>query len=214
MATWKEAVEGRANYTVDYRLRRHDGESRWTMARAVPVLDEDGGVREWVGTNTDISNAFAVQTLAAGSSGYGKFSIDAAGVWTYAMNSAHNAFAAGGTYTDSITVATADGTTQVITVSMLGTDDATVITGVATAALTETNAAQNTGGTLVATDPDSSNAFAVQTLAAGSSGYGKFSIDAAGVWTYAMNSAHNAFASGGTYTDSITVATADGPSPR
>ncbi|MER9307145.1 VCBS domain-containing protein, partial [Mesorhizobium sp. M0496] len=109
-----------------------------------------------------------------------------------------------------ITVATADGTTQVITVSILGTNDAAVITGTSTANLTETNAAQNTGGTLSATDVDSSNAFVMQSGAAGNNGYGTFSIDAAGVWTYTMNDAHDEFVGGTTYTDSITVATADG----
>src|SRR5436305_606194 len=163
-----------------------------------------------VATDPDSSNAFVPQTDVAGSNGFGTFSIDAGGVWTYTMSSAHDEFVAGSTHTDSITVATADGTTQVITVTMHGTDDATVITGVSTADLTETNAAQSTGGTLVATDPDSSNAFVPQTDVAGSNGFGTFSIDAGGVWTYTMSSAHDEFVAGSTHTDSITVATADG----
>src|SRR5436305_4416352 len=125
------------------------------------------------------------------------------------MDSAHDEFVAGTDYTDSITVATADGTEQVITVTMHGTGDATVITGDSTAELTETNAAQSTGGTLVATDPDSSNAFVAQTDVAGDNAYGTFSIDAGGVWTYTMDSAHDEFVAGTDYTDSITVATAD-----
>nr|WP_245268640.1 VCBS domain-containing protein [Mesorhizobium ciceri] len=165
-----------------------------------------------VATDPDSSNAFVVQTNAAGSNGFGTFSIDAGGVWTYTMNNAHDEFVGGTDYTDSITVATADGTSQLITVTIHGTDDATVITGTSTAALTETNAAQSTGGTLVATDPDSSNAFVVQTNAAGSNGFGTFSIDAGGVWTYTMNNAHDEFVGGTDYTDSITVATADGTS--
>ncbi len=163
-------------------------------------------------TDVDSSAAFVVQTAAAGSNGFGKFSIDAAGAWTYTMDSAHDEFVGGQTYTDSITVATADGTTQVVTVTMTGTNDAAVITGTASAALTETNAAQSTGGALIATDVDSSNAFTVQTNVAGSNGFGKFSIDAGGAWTYTMDSAHDEFVGGQTYTDSITVATADGTS--
>jgi VCBS repeat-containing protein len=93
---------------------------------------------------------------------------------------------------------------------MTGTDDATVITGTSTAALTETDAAQTTGGTLIATDPDSFNLFVVQSNVGGSNGYGKFSIDAGGVWSYTMDSAHNEFAAGTSYEDKITVATADG----
>ncbi len=161
-------------------------------------------------TDVDNSNTFAVQTSVAGSNGFGKFSIDAAGVWTYTMDSAHDEFVGGQTYTDSITVATADGTTQVLTVTMTGTNDAAVITGATNAALIETNVAQSTGGTLTAVDPDSSNAFIAQTNVAGSNGFGKFSIDAAGAWTYTMDSAHDEFVGGQTYTDSITVATADG----
>jgi VCBS repeat-containing protein len=163
-----------------------------------------------IATDPDSSNAFVAQTDVAGSNGYGSFSIGTDGVWTYAMNSAQNAFVAGTDYTDSITVATVDGTTKVITVTIAGTDDATVITGVSTAALIEADAALTTGGTLIATDPDSSNAFVAQTDVAGSNGYGSFSIGTDGVWTYAMNSAQNAFVAGTDYTDSITVATVDG----
>ena len=47
----------------------------------------------------------------AGTAGtYGTFAIDAAGAWTYTASSAHNEFAAGTTYTDTFTVASADGT--------------------------------------------------------------------------------------------------------
>ncbi|MDB5798470.1 MAG: algE7, partial [Paucimonas sp.] len=96
------------------------------------------------------------------------------------------------------------------TVTVVPVDDPTVISGTASASLTETNAAQSTGGTLTATDPDSSAAFQVQSGITGSNGHGSFSVDAAGVWTYTMNSAHNEFVVGQTYTDTITVATADG----
>lgn len=39
---------------VEYRVRRLDGKYRWMLARAVPLLNEDGQVQEWVGTVTDI----------------------------------------------------------------------------------------------------------------------------------------------------------------
>ena len=80
----------------------------------------------------DSSAAFVVQSGVAGSNGYGSFSIDAGGAWTYTMNSAHDEFVGGTTYTDSLTVATADGTSQVITVSILGTNDAPVLNPAAT----------------------------------------------------------------------------------
>jgi VCBS repeat-containing protein len=157
------------------------------------------------------NNVFQAQTDVAGSNGYGKFSIDAGGVWTYAMNSAHDQFVKGQEYTDSITVKSADGTEQVVTVTMTGTNDAAVISGDSTAALTESDAAQSTGGQLYAADVDNAdNVFQAQTDVAGSSGYGKFSIDTGGVWTYAMDSAHDEFVKDQDYTDSITFKTEDG----
>jgi PAS domain S-box-containing protein len=52
---WEHALENRAMYEVEHRLRRHDGEYRHMHARAVPILDDAGNVREWVGIHTDIT---------------------------------------------------------------------------------------------------------------------------------------------------------------
>ncbi len=161
-------------------------------------------------TDVDSPTTFVAQTNVAGSGGFGTFSIDAAGAWTYTMDTAHNEFAGGQIYTDTLAVTTADGTVQVLTVNMTGVNVPAVITGTATAALTESNVVQSTGGALTATDVDNPATFVVQTNAAGSNGFGKFSIDAAGAWTYTMNTPHDEFVGGQIYTDSITVTTADG----
>jgi PAS domain S-box-containing protein len=50
------AVEGRESFESEYRLRRPDGSWSWTVARGTPVLDAGGAFREWVGTNTDITD--------------------------------------------------------------------------------------------------------------------------------------------------------------
>jgi PAS domain S-box-containing protein len=51
---WSAAVAARSVYQVEHRLRRADGEYRHMLARAVPILDKAGGIREWVGVHTDI----------------------------------------------------------------------------------------------------------------------------------------------------------------
>lgn len=51
---WAEAVESGEPYEVEYRLRRHDGEYRWTLARGLPMRGGDGTIERWFGTNTDI----------------------------------------------------------------------------------------------------------------------------------------------------------------
>src|SRR6516162_8069750 len=52
---WSAAVASRTLYQVEHRIRRHDGEYRHMMVRAVPILSEDGTISEWVGVHTDVS---------------------------------------------------------------------------------------------------------------------------------------------------------------
>ncbi len=51
---WMEAVQTKSLYDIEYRIRRADGNYRYFQGRAVPILNEDGSIREWVGTCTDI----------------------------------------------------------------------------------------------------------------------------------------------------------------
>jgi PAS domain S-box-containing protein len=53
---WREAVRSKNNYEVEYRLRRHDGIYRYFLARGTPVFEENGSIREWVGTCIDITD--------------------------------------------------------------------------------------------------------------------------------------------------------------
>lgn len=53
-SAWAEAVTSQSLYKVEFRMRRHDGEYRYMCCRAVPILQGDGSIREWIGTNTDI----------------------------------------------------------------------------------------------------------------------------------------------------------------
>lgn len=52
---WGASVASESIYNVEYRVRRADGEYRWTSVRAVPLRHQDGAIREWIGTNTDVT---------------------------------------------------------------------------------------------------------------------------------------------------------------
>lgn len=54
--SWSDATSKGVIYESEHRIRRRDGEYRWTSVRAVPILAPDGSVREWVGTNIDIED--------------------------------------------------------------------------------------------------------------------------------------------------------------
>lgn len=55
-AVWSHAVQTRSLYQIEHRLRRADGQYRDMNVRAVPILDEYGNLREWIGVNTDITD--------------------------------------------------------------------------------------------------------------------------------------------------------------
>ena len=141
---------------------------------------------------------------AAGSAtdhGYGTFQMTAGGVWTYTLdnsNAAVQALNVGGHLTDTFTVTTADGTQQIVTITIDGSNDAAVISGTSSGTVVEAGGVANgtpgtptATGTLTDTDVDNAaNSFTV--AAAGSAtdhGYGTFQMTAAGTgptrWTTA-----------------------------
>ncbi len=53
---WRAGKTQREPITLENRLRRADGEWRHMAVAIVPVLEDDGSVREWVGSHTDITD--------------------------------------------------------------------------------------------------------------------------------------------------------------
>ena len=52
---WRNALVSRTPIVSEHRLRRHDGAWRYMSLNVAPVLEEDGTVREWVGSDVDIT---------------------------------------------------------------------------------------------------------------------------------------------------------------
>ena len=101
------------------------------------------------------------------------------------------------TLTDTFTVTTIDGTAQVVTVTINGTNDAAVISGKSSGNVEIADDGPGSGtptdtGTLTDTDVDNTpNTFIA--AAAGSAtdhGYGTYQMTAAGVWTYTLNNSN------------------------
>jgi T1SS-143 domain-containing protein len=144
---------------------------------------------------------------------YGDLTINTDGTYTYTPNAAYDALAAGVTATDVFKYGASDGNSAhggFLTFHITGGNDPAVFTGTDTTSLTESNVAQSTGGTLVVNDVDGADTLVPQANAAGSNNYGVFNVNADGTWTYVMNSAHDEFVAGQTYTDKLTVHSADG----
>ncbi len=56
LAAWKEAVAGSQKFVIEHRVRRYDGVYRLFSVRALPLFDDLGQVREWVGVHADITD--------------------------------------------------------------------------------------------------------------------------------------------------------------
>jgi VCBS repeat-containing protein len=181
------------------------GDISQTVAESDAPLNMTGTLTVTDLDNTD--NSFIAQTGVAGS--HGTFSITADGAWTFEANSAFNELNVGDSVTDTFTVQSIDGTEQVVTVTITGTNDAAVISGDVSQTVAESDAVLTLTGTLTATDLDNTdNSFTAQTNVAGS--YGTFSIAANGQWTFEANSAFNELNVGDSYVDTFTVQSVDG----
>jgi formate hydrogenlyase transcriptional activator len=65
MDYWRQLLaSGKAGET-EARLRRYDGEFRWFLFRAEPVLDHHGNISKWYGANTDIEDRKRAGALLA-----------------------------------------------------------------------------------------------------------------------------------------------------
>ncbi|MBL0965333.1 MAG: PAS domain-containing protein [Blastomonas sp.] len=51
---WRHSLATGEPYEVNYRLRHHSGEYRWTLGRALPLRNARGEIVRWIGTCTDI----------------------------------------------------------------------------------------------------------------------------------------------------------------
>ena len=64
LRSWHAALAKGETWEETYPLRRHDGQMRWHLARAVPVRDARGDIDCWFGTSTDIQDRIEIeQTL-------------------------------------------------------------------------------------------------------------------------------------------------------
>ncbi|SMB97686.1 PAS domain S-box-containing protein [Deinococcus hopiensis KR-140] len=61
LEAWRHAVAGRTTFEVEHRVCAGGGIYRHFHVRAVPVLNGDGSLREWVGVHTDITEQVEAQ---------------------------------------------------------------------------------------------------------------------------------------------------------
>ncbi|MCK8071503.1 VCBS domain-containing protein [Vibrio sp. 1CM23M] len=134
----------------------------------------------------------------AGDNDLGTFVVNEDGTWTFVANSPYDELADGEQIQDTTTVQTSDGSEQVITVTIIGTDDAAVATddsGSVTEDIDVDDITNQlvTSGQIVITDVDSDTpTFSADgefnlVGSTNDSQLGILSIDPDGAWTYVVN---------------------------
>jgi VCBS repeat-containing protein len=164
-------------------------------------------------------------TWSAGAASYGTAAIDpVTGAWTYTLDNTHAAvqgLGEGDILNDSflVTVTDEDGLTDTVTVNLTitGTNDAAIIAGDTSGSVTEATATSAgipvAMGTLTASDIDNDDNKFQANSGTAASGYGVFTVESDGNWTYTLdnaNAAVEALNNGEQLFDSFTVLSQDG----
>jgi PAS domain S-box-containing protein len=64
MGTFLRAFDGRKQFSMEYRVRRHDGQYRWLLDKGVPIYDADGSFTGYLGGAIDFTDQrYAEQAL-------------------------------------------------------------------------------------------------------------------------------------------------------
>ncbi|WOE42759.1 Ig-like domain-containing protein [Acinetobacter chinensis] len=170
-------------------------------------------------SDADTGDTHTWNVSGNGAGQYGSFTVDATGKWSYQLNSTHKdvqALAVGESLTDTVTVTVTDksgGTdTQVLSITVNGSNDLPVLSGVITGNVVEDSSLTVTGQ-LSVTDTDLTDTHTWNVSGNGAGQYGSFTVDATGKWSYQLNSTHKdvqALAEGESLTDTIIVMVNDG----
>ena len=156
------------------------------------------------GGDADNPQPFTAQSKVKGS--YGTFNIDASGAWTYVTKSALDELKEGQSVVDSFPVASADGTTTAVKITIKGTNDPAIL-GSDDIVIYTTNTFLTSIGKLAIKDVDSPETFVAQNKAGT---YGSFDIKSTGKWAYTTKNALENLKLGQSVSDSFIVSSADG----
>ncbi len=182
-----------------------DGQGKLTTGGSLSVTDPDSGESTFSGTVTPANGTL------------GSLAITSTGSWTYSVpNTLVQYLNAGQTKTETFTVRSIDGTPHTVTVTIHGANDAAVIGGTDTGAVTEDldvdgQGNLTTGGSLSVTDPDSGESGFSGTVTPANGTLGSLTITSTGTWTYSVSNTLVQYLNAGeTRTESFTVRSIDG----
>uniref|UniRef100_UPI00273E4058 VCBS domain-containing protein n=1 Tax=Roseovarius sp. MMSF_3281 TaxID=3046694 RepID=UPI00273E4058 len=221
-----DSLDGTASETIEITVTGTNDVPVVTDDSGQATEDSDGGTDILTATGqvtiTDVdagedrfdTGSLAFDSASHGGAALGTLTVDATGNWTYDVDNSLpevQSLALGESFTETWQVTSADGTaTSTITVTINGTNDDPVISGVATGDVTE-DVTLSAMGQLSQDDVDTSN-FHDWTVEGNTGDYGTLTVDSTGQWHYALDNTNpdvQALPVGGTLTEEITVRVTD-----
>ncbi|XDA97064.1 Ig-like domain-containing protein [Sulfitobacter sp. LCG007] len=210
IATVSDGNGGSARQSVTVRVTGRNDAAVITGSTTGTVVED--GLPEVEGklthTDVDLSDPDGVfRPQAAGSAtdfGYGSYSVDATGRWSYSLDNTNptvDALRPGQSLTDSFTVRSGDGTPQTITITIQGGNDPPTDTSVRTFSVDRDGIHR---GSLAGGDAEGPVSFALSGAAAR---HGKVTLEADGSFSYVPDESY-----AGPDTFGYTVTDADGSS--
>jgi PAS domain S-box-containing protein len=82
---WNEAVAASKPFIFEHRVRHHDGRWRHFTIRAIPLLQADGSIREWVGVHTDVTEQREAEAALARSEERLRLATESAGIGAWEL---------------------------------------------------------------------------------------------------------------------------------
>jgi PAS domain S-box-containing protein len=83
---WRQAASQAESFQFSHRLKMNDGEYRWHLSRANPVLDSNGSIAKWFGTATDINDLRMAEERLRESEQRQRIAVYAAGLGVFEWN--------------------------------------------------------------------------------------------------------------------------------
>jgi VCBS repeat-containing protein len=165
-------------------------------------------------TDADIGDTAAWSLIGSSDGSYGSLALDPDGGWSYSLNNdTAQGLKAGETAQEIFTVKATDTSgasdTQTVTITVIGTNDAPVISGTATGSVEE-DGTLTVGGKLDVFDADTGDTATWSVVGGDAGSYGSLSIDESGRWSYALdNGKAQGLKAGETAQETFTVRVTD-----
>ena len=83
---WYQAIASKSVFEIEHRVRTADGTYRLFCVRAVPILDQNGEIREWISAYTDITDRKRAESVLRDSEERRRAALFASGTGTFRWN--------------------------------------------------------------------------------------------------------------------------------